>query len=114
MHTWAGYAETGRAALLGGDYQTLGQLINANFDLRARLYQISSGNLEMVQTARSVGATSKFAGSGGAVVGTYQDETMYARLQAAMRAIGVEVIRPKLVYPRQDSPLTAGGDSQPL
>lgn len=97
MQTWAGYAEQGRSALLARDYKTLHHLINANFDLRARIYNISRGNLEMVHTARSVGATSNFAGSGGAIVGTYRNETMYAELTEAMRRIGVAVIRPQMV-----------------
>ena len=54
--------------------ETLDRLINANFDLRARIYQIDRGNLEMVHAARHAGATSNFAGSGGAIVGTYRDE----------------------------------------
>jgi glucuronokinase len=40
MQTWAGYAEQGRACLLGGDSRRLNELIDANFDLRARIYQI--------------------------------------------------------------------------
>src|SRR5262245_29478657 len=70
MLTWASYAEQGRQALVDGDYEKLDYLINANFDLRAKCYRISDGNLQMVHTARSIGATSKFAGSGGAIVGT--------------------------------------------
>lgn len=46
MKTWADYAERGRAALLARDYGTFGELIDANFDLRAKLYTISDGNLE--------------------------------------------------------------------
>jgi glucuronokinase len=97
MQTWAGYAQEGKECLLRRDYQRLQELINANFDLRARIYQIDKGNLEMVNTARQVGATSNFAGSGGAIVGTYTDENMFARLTAAMKAIGVDVIKPKIV-----------------
>ena len=85
-----------RQALLDRDYEKLDYLINANFDLRAKNYRISDGNLEMVHTARKVGATSKFAGSGGAIVGTYRDEEMFARLKSAMSAIGVAVIKPKV------------------
>ena len=96
MKTWAGYAEQGRAALLVGDYAKLDELINANFDMRRKIYSISAGNLEMVDTARSVGATSKFAGSGGAIVGTYTDEIMYQKLQKALSAIGVAVIKPRI------------------
>jgi len=96
MRTWAGYAEQGRQALVARDYVTFDRLINANFDLRARIYQISRGNLEMIHTARGVGATSKFAGSGGAIVGTYRDEAMLAALMEALKKIGVAVIKPAI------------------
>jgi glucuronokinase len=96
MKTWAGYAEQGRECLLRRDYGRLNGLINANFDLRARIYQIDQGNLELVYTARKAGATSNFAGSGGAIVGTYTDEDMFARLTESMKAIGVAVIKPKI------------------
>src|SRR5436190_20316131 len=99
MKTWASYAEQGREALLARDYTRLNELIDANFDLRCRIYNVGEGNLEMVRTARSVGATSKFAGSGGAVVGTYKNEAMYHDLQKALAAVGVAVIKPKIVEP---------------
>jgi glucuronokinase len=97
MKTWAGYAEQGRAALLERDYDKLNYLIDANFDLRAKLYDVGEGNRQMVMTARSVGATSKFAGSGGAVIGTYADEQMYQKLRTALAAIDVAIIKPKVV-----------------
>lgn len=96
MKLWASYAEQGRTALLEGDSSRLNRLIDANFDLRARLYRISTGNLEMVRAARSVGATANFAGSGGAIVGTYADEAMFRNLETAMEAIRVAVIRPTI------------------
>jgi glucuronokinase len=96
MTTWAGYAEEGRACLMQRDYARLDQLVNANFDLRARIYRIDAGNLQMVHTARQAGATSNFAGSGGAIVGTYPDEDTFCRLKEAMKAIGVDVIKPKI------------------
>jgi len=97
MRTWASYAEQGRECLLRHDYRRLEELIDANFDLRARIYQIDRGNLEMVHAAREAGATSNFAGSGGAIGGTYADEDMLARLKEGMKSIGVEVIIPKIV-----------------
>lgn len=97
MKTWASYAEDGRQALLERDYPTLDRLINANFDLRAKLYRISEGNLEMIDTARRVGATSNFAGSGGAVAGTYKDDDMFDRLCREMEKFGVAVIRPQII-----------------
>jgi glucuronokinase len=97
MLAWAGYAEEGRQCLLRRDYGRLGELIDANFDLRARIYQIDRGNLEMVHTARRAGATSNFAGSGGAIVGTYEDDAMFERLTEYMRPLGVAVIKPRIV-----------------
>ena len=97
MKTWAGYAAEGRECLLRRDYQRLGELIDANFDLRARIYRIDPGNLEMVHAARKAGASANFAGSGGAIVGTYADDAMFARLTDGMKAIGVAVVKPKIV-----------------
>jgi glucuronokinase len=96
MEEWANYAARGREALLTGDVATLGELIDANFDLRAKIYNISKGNLEMIQTARSVGATSNFSGSGGAVTGTFADDRMFARLEESYTPLGIKVIRPKV------------------
>jgi len=96
MRTWASYASQGRDCLLHGDYGKLGALIDANFDLRARIYKIGEGNREMIETARSVGASANFAGSGGAIVGLYRDQDMLQRLTAAMQTIGVAVIEPKI------------------
>ncbi len=97
MRTWAAYAEEGRTCLLERNYHRFGELIDANFDLRARIYQIDRGNLEMVRTARNSGATANFAGSGGAIVGTYDDDAMFHHLAEAMKPLGVSVIRPKVV-----------------
>ncbi len=96
MKTWASYAEQGRNALLARDYETLGRLIDANFDLRRKLYRISRENLEMIETARRHGATATFTGSGGAIVGTYRDEQMYRDLERSFRAIGVGIVKPRV------------------
>jgi glucuronokinase len=97
MEEWADYAARGREALLQGDRVGLGKLIDANFDLRAKIYTISAGNLEMIHTARSVGATSNFSGSGGAVTGTFEDDRMFARLEEAYAPLGIKVLRPKVI-----------------
>ena len=97
MATWASYAERGRQALLDRDFATFDRLIDANFDLRQRLYDISPGNLEMIQTARQLGAAANFAGSGGAIVGTYKDDAMFENLRQAMEKIGVAVIKPAVL-----------------
>jgi glucuronokinase len=97
MQTWAGYAAEGRTCLMERNYGRLNQLVDANFDLRAKIYNIDHGNMEMVQMARAAGATANFAGSGGAIVGTFTDEGMFGRLTEMMKGIGIAVIKPKIV-----------------
>ncbi len=96
MSEWAEIAKEGRRALLAGDADTFGRLIDANFDLRARICRISPSNLEMVETARSSGATAKFAGSGGAIIGTYRDDAHYNQLREALGNRDIRVLRPRL------------------
>ena len=97
MHTWADLAEQARALLLAGQKERLAPLMDANFDLRRKVYKISPSNIEMVETARAAGASAKFSGSGGAIVGTYTDETMFKNLEDRLTAIGVRVLKPQLV-----------------
>jgi glucuronokinase len=94
MQTWADYAAEGRQALLAREYDALDRLIDANFDLRAQIYRIDEGNLEMIRTARAAGASANFAGSGGAIVGRFKDEATYQKLVRAMNGIDVAVVKP--------------------
>ena len=96
MYHWAGLAQRVRDLLVAGRGHEIGPLLNENFDLRRRLYRISPGNLEMVEAARDCGASAKFTGSGGAIVGTYENEAMFQRLKAALEPQQVAVIRPQI------------------
>jgi glucuronokinase len=51
----------------------------------------------MVDTARACGASATFAGSGGAVVGTYDDHAMFERVRAGQASIGSRTVRPQVV-----------------
>jgi glucuronokinase len=95
MQRFASLAARGREALLARDHETLGSLINENFDTRRRIYSLPAWQIEMVDTARRTGATAKFAGSGGAIVGTYLDEQTYERLASGLLAIGAKALRPE-------------------
>ncbi len=97
MYQWANLAERVKEMLLAGRGREIGPLLNENFDLRRRLYKISPGNLEMVDIARDVGASAKFTGSGGAIVGTFEDEAMFGRLVEAFRSRDIEVINPQIL-----------------
>ena len=56
MEQFATFAEKGLEALLTGDLEHLGELIDENFDTRRRLYQLPSWQVEMIDTARACGA----------------------------------------------------------
>ena len=94
MTEFADIAQRGRDALVAGEFGKLPELVNANFDLRDRIFNVSEANRNMVQTARRSGASAKFAGSGGAIVGTYEDEQQFARLSADLASIGCTVLKP--------------------
>jgi glucuronokinase len=102
MKFWANLTDQVRDCLLRREWDKLGPLLNSNFDMRRKIYRISPGNIRMVETARAVGASAKFPGSGGAIVGTYTDEAMYGRLVAALEAIQVKVIKPEIKTPEGD------------
>jgi glucuronokinase len=101
MGEFADLAQQGREAIVAGNWDLLPALIDANFDLRNRVFNVSPENVRMVQSARKAGASAKFAGSGGAIVGTYEDERMFQRLTRELEAIQCTVLRPCLA-PAQD------------
>jgi glucuronokinase len=97
MKEWAKLSVEVREGIEKGKLDNLPDLINRNFDLRRSLISISHENIDMVETARSVGASAKFTGSGGAIIGTYADDNMYKALTGALGKKGIEVIKPKIV-----------------
>ncbi len=97
MERWAQITEEFKDALWDGDKQKMHSLINENFDLRRDLIHVSKGNIEMVELARSVGASAKFTGSGGAIIGTYEDEKMYGKLRDLMSSNEIEVLKPNII-----------------
>jgi glucuronokinase len=96
MRTFADLARDARQALLDGDATRLGRLIDTNFDTRRSICQLHSGHIEMIERARKVGATAKFAGSGGAIIGTYSDESMFRSLQKELGQMRCIVLKPTI------------------
>jgi glucuronokinase len=94
MQRFAEIAAQGRAALLNGDAAGLSVLVDANFNTRRSIYNLPDWQVRMVEVARNCGASAKFAGSGGAIIGSYQDEAMFETLRQALAAIGVKTIKP--------------------
>ncbi len=114
MSEFADIAQRGRDLFVTADLDSatrnsqLATLINANFDLRDRIFNVAEENRRMVMTARKSGACAKFAGSGGAIVGTYADEAQFARLAADLAAIGTVVLKPTIATAADETAEIAG------
>src|SRR5947207_1146001 len=96
MTRFAGLAAAGRDALLARDPGQLARLIDENFDTRRGIYTLPQWQIDMVDAARRCGASAKFAGSGGAIVGTYDGEAMFAAVCDSLAAIGSRTVRPQV------------------
>ncbi len=85
-------------ALEDKDYGSLIKCLNRNFDLRCEVCTtVSPKNKKMVELARATGASAKFTGSGGAIIGTYEDDCMYERLVSNLSPFDIQVIKPEIV-----------------
>ncbi len=97
IEAWKSLTDDFLEALRQGERQRMARLINRNFDIRRELAPLHPDNLQMVEKARAQGASAKFTGSGGAIVGTYEDDAMYQRLVAALNSDNVTVLKPVVV-----------------
>jgi glucuronokinase len=96
MRHFADLAARGREALLARDVDQLSKLIDENFDTRRSIYSLPGWQIAMVEAARRTGASAKFAGSGGAIIGTYRDESMLSEVRNSLAALGSRTIKPLL------------------
>ena len=94
MERFAEIAQMGREAILAGDDSELDRLMNENFDLRADLTNLDPSNMQMIETARKLGVSAKFAGSGGAVIGICRDKEILKQLKEKFAEIGCLVVKP--------------------
>jgi glucuronokinase len=90
----ADIAEKGKTAIKNKEYSKLNKLIDKNFDLRCKIMNISDSNKELVMIARKCGASAKFTGSGGSIIGIYEDDEMLQRLIINLQKINARVIKP--------------------
>lgn len=87
MFRFADLAFQAKDAILAQDERKLAALIDANFDLRRSICKLPPEHIRMVETARKAGASAKFAGSGGAIIGTVPDEKTFKKLKTEMTEI---------------------------
>ena len=97
MQRFAQITVAARTAIAEGDAGGFGLLVDENFDLRRSICNVASGQERMVRVAREAGATAKFAGSGGAIIGTLPDEGAFDRLTEKLGQLDCRVIRPEFV-----------------
>jgi glucuronokinase len=94
MQKYRELTDRGKKALLAGDWDELHKVTNENFELRKTIMNIAPENQRMIDVARGTGASAKFAGSGGAIIGVYHGEKQFQQLTQAMNAINCTVIKP--------------------
>lgn len=111
MKEFADIAQKGRDAIVAGKLDLIPELVNANFDLRDRIFNVSEENRQMVMVARQAGASAKFAGSGGAIVGTFEDEAQYDILVKNLAKIGCRTFIPKIATKADESASLVAGDT---
>jgi glucuronokinase len=111
MKEFADIAQKGRDAIVAGKLDLIPELVNANFDLRDRIFNVSEENRQMVMVARQAGASAKFAGSGGAIVGTFEDEAQYDILVKNLAKIGCRTFIPKIATKADESASLLAGDT---
>lgn len=94
MEKFAELTVQAKEAIEQGDVDRLSDLLDENLDTRRSICELHEKHVAMVETARSVGVSAKFAGSGGAIIGVCKDEETFQRLKSAMKKIKCEVFRP--------------------
>ncbi|QSH41968.1 GHMP kinase [Lentisphaerota bacterium ZTH] len=101
---WSELTSKVKACLDKGGCDELPLLLDRNFDLRCEVCtSVSPKNKQMVEAARSVGASAKFTGSGGAIIGTYDNEDMFKALRSRLHENNIEVIKPQIVNSSEEA-----------
>ena len=99
MASKAALVDQALAALRRGDPARLGPIMDRDFDLRRSVYELPPEQVRMIAIAREQGAHAKFAGSGGAAIGTYEDAGHLERIGNAYRAEGFAIVPLRVSQP---------------
>lgn len=81
------------------DSAGLGVLMERNFELRKRIYDLDPRHVELVEIAQRRGAPANYTGSGGAIVGLFRDEDHLSELREALSARGCELLVRRGTHP---------------
>lgn len=95
---WKELTEQARGLLEAGKGSEIGPCLDRNFAIRHELGLAGTGTIAMVEAARTLGASANSAGSGGAIVGTYEGVEMLTRLTELLSKLGASVISPAVSH----------------
>ncbi len=84
---FAAIADAGRTALLDGDHAAFCDAVDANFELRRKIFDLGPDQCALVDRARSVGAAAKFCGSGGAIIAVPREGTTLDVVAGALEPV---------------------------
>jgi glucuronokinase len=96
MGQFASYAEQAKSVIEANDLSTLSTLVDANYDLRESICQLHVEHKQMIETARNCGASAKYCGSGGAIIGVYSNDQVFAELERQLGLLDCTVIKPTI------------------
>ena len=68
--------------------------MNLNFDLRCSIMNVSEVDRAMAEGARSLGASAKLTGSGGAIIGMVESDEMMSAVTERLSGLGAVVLEP--------------------
>lgn len=97
MRQKAALVEEAKSQLLSGHKEALGPILSQDFDLRKSVYNIKAENFKLIEIARELGTHAKQTGSGGAAIGTYEDEEQFQALEKEYRQNGFSTIKVNVV-----------------
>ena len=86
-------AVEGTAALEAGDHAGFADAIDANFDLRTSIFELTDDDRRLVEAVRVAGGAAKFCGSGGSIVAMARSGSDLDRVGDALEAAGASVRR---------------------
>ncbi len=88
MAALAAAARGARDALVERDPARFARCVDETFDLRGKLTALDELCVEMIELARSCGASANYTGSGGAIVAVCRDESHLDEVAAAVETLG--------------------------
>lgn len=92
MRSLAALVPEGRAALQWRAFDTFGSLVAKNMELRRQLGPLPQMQLELVEVAAEFDAPATFTGSGGAVVGVYENAEHLEALRRSFANVEAVVV----------------------